>query len=100
VKQVLFHPSARFELAESIAYYEQQSAGLGLDLLAEVEKATAIIQRTPHAWPRYKDTDFRTFLVKRFPYVIFYLDDPDAVWIAAVAHGRRRPDYWIGRTRE
>jgi toxin ParE1/3/4 len=38
--------------------------------------------------------------VRRFPYVVFYLDLEEYIWIAAVAHQRRRPGYWVYRTPE
>jgi toxin ParE1/3/4 len=40
---------------------------------------------------------FRRHPLVGFPYQIFYTELEDAIWIAAVAHGRRRPDYWRRR---
>ena len=49
---------------------------------------------------RYKATEFRHYVVRRFPYIIFYVELEEAIWIVAVAHGRRRPDYWRRRRME
>ena len=38
--------------------------------------------------------------LERFPYLIFFLELPDCIWLAAVAHGAREPDYWKHRTPE
>lgn len=35
--------------------------------------------------------------MKRFPYVVFYLNSEDAIDIVAVAHQRRLPGYWLNR---
>ena len=32
-----------------------------------------------------------------FPYTIYYVALDDSLWIAAMAHQRRRPGYWSRR---
>ena len=97
---VLFHRDARSELDEAIAYYEQQSEGLGLDLLNEVQSAVSDISRSPRRWPPHRITPFRKYLLNRFPYVIFYMERDGAIWIAAIPHQKRRPNYWRRRRME
>ena len=36
--------------------------------------------------------------VSRFPYYLAYLVTSDAIHVLAIAHERRRPGYWSGRT--
>jgi hypothetical protein len=100
VKSVNVHSAARRELAEAMAWYDERCAGLGLDLLAEFQKAVAKLRRAPEICPRYKRTDFRKQRMERFPYLIFFLELPDCFWIAAIAHGARQPDYWKHREPE
>ena len=100
MKPVAVHSAARTELDEAMGFYEIRTNGLGLDLEAKVEKAVAAIQRNPESWPRHKRTAFRKVFVERFPFTIFYMDLPDVIWIVAVAHGSRRPDYWSRRKLE
>jgi toxin ParE1/3/4 len=97
VKPVVFHRAARAELDEAVGYYEEQCGGLGLDLQDKIEHAVAMIQRHPQTWPHHGRTKFRKYLLERFPYVVFYWDRPDAIWIMAVAHAKRRPNYWANR---
>ena len=33
----------------------------------------------------------------RFPYSVLYTVDPDVLYIVAVAHQKRRPNYWLRR---
>ncbi len=83
-----------------MAFYEGRSRGLGADLQTKVEEAVAAIQQCPEGWPPHKRTSFRKYFVDRFPFTIFYLDLPDCIWISAIAHGSRHPDYWRRRRRE
>ena len=97
MKPLIIHSEARAELEDAVAFYEQQRAGLGLELLSEVERAVGEIQQSPQRWPSYKATTFRRYVVRRFPYSIFFVELEEATWVVAVAHARRRPDYWRRR---
>lgn len=97
MKPVIIHRKARAELDEAIAYYEQQRAGLGLALQSAVEQVTRRIQQNPQIGAPYKTTELRHYILQRFPYVIFYAELEEAIWVVAIAHGRRRPDYWRKR---
>jgi toxin ParE1/3/4 len=100
VKPAVFHEEATAELEEAVAYYEQRNRGLGLDLLSVVNETVLRIRQDPQLGARYKNTRLRHLVVRRFPYVLFYREYEDAIWVAAVAHGRRRPDYWRRRRRD
>jgi toxin ParE1/3/4 len=100
VKPVKVHYAARSELAEAMAWYDERCRGLGLDLLMEFQKATNRLRRHPGHCSHYKKTGFRKHRMDRFPYLIFFLELPDCLWIAAIAHGAREPDYWKERKPE
>ncbi|MEW6501172.1 MAG: hypothetical protein AB1456_06765 [Thermodesulfobacteriota bacterium] len=38
----------------------------------------------------------RKTFVHRFPYKILYSIEPDHLFIIAIAHQHRKPDYWVG----
>jgi len=44
-----------------------------------------------------KESGFRHVVLRRFQYILFCQELPDVIWIAAVAHGKRRPGYWRSR---
>jgi len=48
---VVFLPEAEQEMIEAARYYESQASGLGLDYLAEVERAVKSIAESPMSWP-------------------------------------------------
>lgn len=97
MKPYLLHREAERELDAAMTYYEQQRCGLGLELLAEVEKAAAVIQKFPEAWPLHPASGHRKVVLPRFPFALYYLEIADVIWINAVAHAKRAPFYWRNR---
>ena len=91
-----FHPEAEEELRAAIDYYEDREAGLGYDFSLEVFTAMQDIISQPNAWPVMED-DVRRCLVNRFPFGVLYSLEPTGVFVVAVMHQRRRPDYWRSR---
>jgi len=97
--KLLFDPEALRETRDAAAFYEDSRPGLGKAFLNEVEVATKEILRYPHMWRCIKGR-FRRYLIPRFPYGLIYAVQDDTVYIAAVMHLRRRPGYWVSRTRK
>lgn len=92
-----FHPAAEAEYLEAIAYYESKRPGLGSSLMAELEQAMETICAAPNRNPVEKPLDVRRKSLKKFPYTILYRETSGSVQLLAVAHQRRRPQYWLGR---
>ncbi|MGI8980819.1 MAG: type II toxin-antitoxin system RelE/ParE family toxin [Pirellulaceae bacterium] len=97
MKPAIVQREAAVELEEDMVWYEKRQTGLGLDLESEVEKTIARIRRDPSIGIRYRNTQFQFVRVKRFPYVVYFREFDDAIWVIAIAHGRRRPGYWKNR---
>jgi len=97
LKSVLFHSEAEWDLYQAAAYYEQQRQGLGREFRLEIEAAVRRMRQSPQEFPLHDDQGTRKCLVRRFPYILFFTELEDTLWIAAVAHQRRRPRYWSGR---
>ena len=92
-------PDAEEELAEAAEWYETRRAGLGVELVAVVDGALEAIVKAPLVHPLWKpDRPYRTKVLQQFPYVIFFRCEDDAVVVLAIAHARRRPGYWVGRS--
>jgi toxin ParE1/3/4 len=100
VKPVIIHSKAREELDNSIFYYEKQKVGLGLDFLSEVEQALVKIQKNPSLGAIYKIAGLRRYVLQRFPFLIFYAEFDEFIWVVAIAHGKRKPNYWKARQLE
>lgn len=97
MKPIVFHSKARVELDRAIGHYERQKRGLGLDFQSEIEKTVSKIREDPQIGSPYKAKNVRYYLVRRFPYVVYYAELTKVIWIAAIAHGRRKPGYWRRR---
>lgn len=94
--KVLFHPAADAELDEAIEYYESQESGLGRVFAEAVRDAVQRALMHPRAWSPL-DGELRRSLVARFPYGVIYAESKDGLYILAVMHLHRSPDYWRAR---
>ena len=92
----VFHPDAEAEFTHAIEYYEEAETGLGYDFATEVYGTIQLITSLPKAWPIMED-DIRRALVRRFPYGILYAEEASGIYIIAVMHLHRQPDYWKDR---
>ena len=72
------------------------TAGLGSEFLRAVRAAFALIRRNPEQFPRVRG-DIRRALVRRFPYAVYYVVEPDHVSVFAVIHTRQHPRRWQSR---
>ena len=98
MKALRILPAAEEELAEAAAWYETKRTGLGVELIAAVDRAFEEIAEAPLACGLWRDDrPYRRKVLARFPYVIFFRVEGDAVVIMAVAHAKRRPGYWTQR---
>jgi toxin ParE1/3/4 len=97
MKQVILHADAEAELREAIAHYEARKAGLGRGFRREIEVALGRIAADPLRFAEYRIKGVRECPVKRFPCALYYRELPDSIWVAAVAHQKRRPGYWSRR---
>lgn len=95
---VVFRLEAEAEFEEAQAWYEDRLRGLGQEFVTRVQATIDVIRRNPGQFPRI-DGEVRRALVRRFPYAIFYLADPESVVIIAVFHTSRDPAIWRLRAR-
>jgi len=93
VKNIIFHEDARAELAETSHYYEDRVPGLGHAFIDDVERCIEEITENPKAFGRVSKK-LRRKLVSRFPYSLIYAVEQDSIKVLAIAHQKRRPEYW------
>ena len=94
--EVIFSKFAKLELEDAILFYELEFEGLGLRFKEEVKKAAIRVSEYPKAWSVERG-DVRKCLLHKFPYKLLYSIEDDHIFIIAVAHQHRKPDYWIDR---
>jgi plasmid stabilization system protein ParE len=94
--RILYAKAARADLRAAAVYYERERPGLGREFVVEVEAAVDRISSFPRA-ASSGEFNTRRSPLKRFPFNIVYYTKGDALYIVAVAHKRRRPDFWWNR---
>jgi len=92
----VFHPETNNEFVKAVEYYEEREQGLGHDFAVEIYSTIERILAHPKAWPVIEE-DIRRSLVRRFPYGILYAEDGEEIFVVAVMHLQREPDYWKHR---
>lgn len=98
MKSVVYHRLAASELIKSAKYYERRNSTLGDVFLSAVGATLLKIRQDPELGKPGKHKT-RSWKIKRFPFRIICQEQPDRLWIVAITHLSRRPDYWIGRLR-
>ncbi len=94
--KVIFSEIAKYELDDAVSYYELQFEGLGNRFKNEVKSSVIRILRYPEAWPIERG-EIRKYTMSKFPYKILYSIENDHIFIVALAHQHRKPNYWINR---
>ena len=88
----LLHHAAE-ELGDAVSYYEGKSRGLASEFLDEFDSAMSLITEMPETWSLV-DPVFRRFILRRFPYCIFFRLDGAVVVVTSVFHQHRKPEDW------
>jgi plasmid stabilization system protein ParE len=90
--------AAREELATAVRWFEEQRSGLGAEFYGEVVATTDRLRAFPEGGtPISPDQLTRRVIVSRFPYQVVYRLTPTEIVVLAVAHLKRRPNYWKDR---
>ncbi|NJL36738.1 MAG: type II toxin-antitoxin system RelE/ParE family toxin [Leptolyngbyaceae cyanobacterium SM1_4_3] len=92
-----FHPEAKRELFDVVAYYDSIDLDLGNQFIQEIEQALERIEQFPKAWTSLSANSRRCRL-SSFPYGIVYQTAPQGIMILAVMHLQRKPNYWSDRS--
>jgi hypothetical protein len=94
-----FFEDAKIELLDGVAYYNQRTRGAGERLLEDVFETADEISGDPERYP-VEDDGYRRWRCVVFPYSLRYDIARDGnIDIVAVAHDKRAPGYFRGRTK-
>jgi toxin ParE1/3/4 len=100
-KPIRLAVQARAEILAPAAWYDDRRENLGEEFVAAVQEALERVATLgPDCRPAIgvpKQLGVRRVLVRRFPYVVVFIELPDVVRVLAVAHGRQKPGYWRKR---
>lgn len=83
--KIIVSDEAELNLREAIKWYNEQSKGLGNHFYKSIVKAFSSIKSNPLAFEnRY--LDFRTYPMKKFPFLIHYLVFEKEIIIINILH--------------
>ncbi len=95
------HRRAEAEIREAATWYNGQTPGLGKRFLQAVHESFELLERNPGQFAKLETASqhdpFRRLFVEGFPYLIVYEVLENDVFVYAVAHASRRPNYWKRR---
>ena len=92
-----FHPAASTEVTEARSWYRERSPLAAVGFAREIARAVRLISEAPNRYP-HADHGTRRFLLPRYPFSMFYRIAGEVIEVVAVAHQRRRPNYWATRS--
>jgi hypothetical protein len=92
----VFHPSARAELDASVDFYESRSKGLAGGSSQPWRKRLGASPNHPTQGRLYSVASANGWW-PGFPFTVVYRVSQRQLFIVAVAHQHRRPDYWRRR---
>lgn len=89
-------PEADRELTEGAIYYAREGGtDVGLAFIAEFERTLALLCKHPQVGAPWKNR--RRLPLRKFPYSIVYYVRDEELRVVALAHHRRKPEYWGSR---
>lgn len=89
------------DIAVAVSWYTERAPDIAAEFANRIDSAVREIAALPNAWSHWRGrADVRArSLAPRFPYSILYRVTPSTLFILAVAHHKRRPEYWLSRPR-
>ena len=90
--------AAETELAQAVGFYRREAGtALSQAFVAEFERVVGLLTEQPNIGAPWRGT-IRRRPLRRFPYSVLYEARADEIRVPAVAHQRRKPGFWAGRT--
>jgi toxin ParE1/3/4 len=92
---------ASLDVASIVEHYADIGRGLAVNFIEEVYAQIMLLCANPQMGLAMGD-GYRQVLLKRYPYMIVYEVDKatDKIYVVAVGHQSRQPDYWRNRVQE
>jgi plasmid stabilization system protein ParE len=92
----VFNELALAELNDTVTYYELELEALGKRFRKEIQNGIRRIVKNPSAWSK-ETGEVRRYILHKFPFKILYSIEKDHIFIVAIAHQHRKPNYWVER---
>lgn len=93
---IRFLSVAEAEFADAASYYEVQRTGLGDVFIEHVTHSIAYLEQHSLIGTLI-GRRVRKLVLKKFPYSLIYYSSESEIVIIAIAHHKRKPNYWRDR---
>jgi hypothetical protein len=93
---VIILAEAEQEFAKDAAFYEDKQPGLGNRFRNEVAQIVDAIWQNPEL-PRLREKGYRRVNLKVFPHYVAYVIHNEIIWVMAISHASKKPEYWLTR---
>ena len=90
---IRFKPAAERDVERACEWYDGQSLGLGGEFLDEVDAAVSRVAANPYSNQLIRGR-IRRAVLHRFPYLLFYVIEPEEIVVLACLHASRDPQSW------
>jgi plasmid stabilization system protein ParE len=91
-----WHPDAVEDAVAARDWYAERSPFAARGFLLALDSAIAAVMEAPSRWPERSHGCRQYLFQSNYPYWLVYRLSPE-VEIVAVAHQRRKPEFWLGR---
>ncbi len=89
----IWHPGALADAEEARSWYAERSALAALGFLYALDEGVEALLEAPERWPLHRHGCRRYVFPNQYPFTLIYRVS-EVVEVVAVAHQKRRPDYW------
>jgi plasmid stabilization system protein ParE len=96
--RLLLEPEAEEEFLEAQRWYAERSPVIADAFRSAVARTLEAVESAPQSFP-LAVLDIRKALVRRFPYVVYYVGLAEVTTVIAIIHARRDPRVWQERRR-
>lgn len=93
---IRLHRLAEAEALDAHLHYVGRSELVAARFQAALRAAFEAVLESPVRWVK-DDRGFHRYKVRDFPYLVIYREEGEDVFVVAIAHGSRDPEYWKDR---
>jgi toxin ParE1/3/4 len=95
-KAVEFQTEALLDYESAVDWYFARSSTAASRFVDDIHVAIERISQHPHRWPSGPENT-RKLVLRHFPFAVIYRELKEMILIVAIAHGKRRSNYWKDR---
>jgi len=90
IKKARLRAKAEIDFYDIPDWYTEISIDLGIKFYREIDESLEIISTNPKIGTVY-NKEIRKYVLKDFPYILFYVEEVNEIIILAIFHGLRNP---------